>query len=345
MHAGRASFRSSDPSAHQHNPQRTTPQCYHHQPVAQVQCDKFRRRTLSQAAQRAVTQGSRAQHSTRHTARHRCVLVMASATGAAGSPLKVLVTGAGGKTGKLVLKMLLAQPDRYKATALVHSQQSAEQVQQDSGLQQNEGLFVADIAADAQGIAKALQGADALIIATSATPKMEPDYKPGEGPPRMFFPQMPEQVDWIGQKNQIDAAVQAGVKKIVLVSSMGGTDPSNMLNRIGGGKILLYKRKAEEYLMQQQGVQYTIIHPGGLIDEAGGEREIIVGVDDELMTRDNRSIPRADVAELCVQCLQLEEASNRSFDVVSKPPPGSTDYRTLLTNMTRNCNYSLGESA
>ena len=31
---------------------------------------------------------------------------------------------------------------------------------------------------------------------------------------------MPEQVDWIGQKMQIDAAKRAGVKKVVLVGSM-----------------------------------------------------------------------------------------------------------------------------
>lgn len=50
--------------------------------------------------------------------------------------------------------------------------QSAEQLQQDSSLKVNEGLFVADITADEEGIAKAMQGADALIIATSAVPKM-----------------------------------------------------------------------------------------------------------------------------------------------------------------------------
>ena len=66
-------------------------------------------------------------------------------------------------------------------------------------------------------------------------------------------------------------AVKAGVKKIVLVSSMGGTDPNNNLNKIGGGNILVWKRKAEEYLMQQSGIDYTIIHPGGLIDDAVSE--------------------------------------------------------------------------
>lgn len=69
-------------------------------------------------------------------------------------------------------------------------------------------------------------------------------------------------MDWLGQKVQIDAAKAAGIKKVVLVSSMGGTDPENMLNKLGDGNILQWKRKAEQYLMAS-GITYTIIHPGG----------------------------------------------------------------------------------
>ena len=36
-----------------------------------------------------------------------------------------------------------------------------------------------------------------------------------------------------------------------------------------------------------------------------------MGVDDEFMESGNTKIPRADVAELCVQSLTLPEASNR----------------------------------
>jgi uncharacterized protein YbjT (DUF2867 family) len=70
------------------------------------------------------------------------------------------------------------------------------------------------------------------------------------------------QIDWQGQKAQIDAAKAAGVEQVVLVSSMGGTDPNHMLNKIGEGNILQWKRKAEQYLMAS-GLKYTIIHPGG----------------------------------------------------------------------------------
>jgi nucleoside-diphosphate-sugar epimerase len=38
------------------------------------------------------------------------------------------------------------------------------------------------------------------------------------------------QVDYEGQKLQIDAAKAAGVKHVVLVSSMGGTDESCAFN-------------------------------------------------------------------------------------------------------------------
>ena len=40
----------------------------------------------------------------------------------------------------------------------------------------------------------------------------------------------------------------------------------NFLNTIGDGMILLWKRRAERYLIDS-GLNYTIIHPGGLIDE------------------------------------------------------------------------------
>lgn len=64
--------------------------------------------------------------------------------------------------------------------------------------------------------------------------------------------------------SQFDAAKAAGVGHVVVVSSMGGSQPENTLNKIGDGKILVWKRKAEEYLIAS-GLPYTIIHPGGVL--------------------------------------------------------------------------------
>lgn len=60
-------------------------------------------------------------------------------------------------------------------------------------------------------------------------------------------------MDWIGAKALIDAAKAAGVKHLVYVGSMGGTQPDNFLNSIGkqedgtGGDILLWKRLAMQF--------------------------------------------------------------------------------------------------
>ena len=69
--------------------------------------------------------------------------------------------------------------------------------------------------------------------------------------------QYPELVDYIGQIAQIDLAKKLGMNHVVIVSSMGGTDPNNFLNKVGkksdgsgNGDILLWKRKAERYLVE-----------------------------------------------------------------------------------------------
>jgi uncharacterized protein YbjT (DUF2867 family) len=56
----------------------------------------------------------------------------------------------------------------------------------------------------------------------------------------------------------ICTAKEVGAKQIVLVGSMGGTDVNHPLNSIGNGKILVWKRKAEQYLADS-GIPYTII--------------------------------------------------------------------------------------
>ena len=54
------------------------------------------------------------------------------------------------------------------------------------------------------------------------------------------------------------------------------------------------------------------------MNEAGGVRELVVGVDDQQLETDNRSIPRADVAELPVASLEYDSYQNRSFDANGK---------------------------
>ena len=196
---------------------------------------------------------------------------------------------------------------------------------------------------------RAMAGCEAVVIATSAKPAPTGETKE-DGRPVFGFPNgQPEAVDWLGQKSQIDAAIAQGPgTHVVICSSMGGTDPNHMLNSLGNGNILKWKRKAELYLIES-GRPYTIVHPGGLINEPGGERELVLGVDDSQAGTESRTVPREDVAEVIVQALLNDAYRGRSIDLRAKPVGDGAptrDFGALLDALGgRNCDYSLGEVA
>lgn len=109
------------------------------------------------------------------------------------------------------------------------------------------------------------------------------------------------------------------------------------------------RRSPTPWRQVASGLKYTIIHPGGLVDEEGGKRRLAVDVDDGLLTRKVRSIPRADVAALAVGCLGLPTAINRSFDVCADPAgegEPSGDWAALLESLGgRSCDYSINSQA
>ena len=196
--------------------------------------------------------------------------------------MKVAVTGAGGRTGSLCMKLLAQSPEFAPPRGLVRSEKSAAKVKKLLGAESDADCVIGDVS-DATSCRALCEGCDGLVILTSAVPKPKiaslvvaivskilpwMDAKR----PEFYFPDegRPELVDWAYQKNQIDAA-QGGVKKVVLVSSMGGTQIDNFLNTMGDGNILLWKRKAEMYL-KASGLDYAIVHPGGLLDKEGGKR-------------------------------------------------------------------------
>jgi hypothetical protein len=71
----------------------------------------------------------------------------------------------------------------------------------------------------------------------------------------------------------------------------------------------------------------------------------VLGVDDKLLDRNPRNIPRADVAALAVACIGLPAAANKSFDVICAPaeegaPDG--DWGAVLGQLgSSSCDYSI----
>ncbi|KAG6406775.1 hypothetical protein SASPL_134386 [Salvia splendens] len=91
----------------------------------------------------------------------------------------------------------------------------------------------------------------------------------------------------------------------ILVSCTGsGIEPTRR-------EQVLKAKKAGEDSLRRSGLGYTIIRPGPLVEEPGGQRALIF----DQGNRISQGISCADVADICVKALHDATARNKSFDV------------------------------
>jgi len=116
--------------------------------------------------------------------------------------------------------------------------------------------------------------------------------------------------DFLGNKIITDAAVAAGVNRVVQVSSIGAGNSLNTapwISRTALAKVLPLKTQAEDYLAKS-GLDYTIIRPGGLKNgtESGGG---YLSADVEAFG----FIDRADLGRLIVGCLDDDRCVDQTL--------------------------------
>lgn len=129
------------------------------------------------------------------------------------------------------------------------------------------------------------------------------------------LPQDGQRADYLGNRNLIDAAVQAKVQKFILVSSIGsGTSavalPPRAMEALR--PVLTEKEKAEHHLITS-GLTYVIIRPGGLKSEPATGNGVLTP--DPTVAG---PITRADVAALVCQCLHSSQADNQILSAVDQ---------------------------
>ena len=202
----------------------------------------------------------------------------------------IAISGASGKTGFRVAEEVLAAGDRPRlllrpASVVPASLAGCEQVRLEL--------------TDAKALDRALQGVDALVIATGARPSIDLTA--------------PMRVDAWGVQRQVDSCRRVGVRRVVLVSSLCAGRWAHPLNLFG--MILVWKRLGEQAL-ERSGLDWTVIRPGGLSErEEGVEREGIrySGPDQQ----ESDSIPRRLVARCCVEALDTPASIGRIVEVTS----------------------------
>jgi nucleoside-diphosphate-sugar epimerase len=155
-----------------------------------------------------------------------------------------------------------------------------------------------------EDVARAIQGTDAVVFAAGAGP--------GSGAPRK------DTVDRGAAVLLADAAERAGVRRYLLVSSMGVDSVADGATPEGVDEVFLAylraKLAAEQDLLARTGLSTTVLRPGALSDDPGtGHVTLARHVD-------RGSVPRDDVAAVLVALLGTG-ADGAVLELVSGPTP------------------------
>jgi uncharacterized protein YbjT (DUF2867 family) len=157
---------------------------------------------------------------------------------------------------------------------------------------------VGDLEKD-DSLAAYVRGADAVVFAAGAGP--------GSGPARK------RTVDLGGAVKLADAARETGVRRYVMVSSIGAHDPA-----FSGDAMRPYleaKAEADAYL-RGTGLDWTIVRPGSLTDDPGTG---LVRISTEPGGRG--PVPRDDVAAVLAATLVTPSTIGVTFELFSGDRP------------------------
>ncbi|TMD91949.1 MAG: SDR family oxidoreductase [Chloroflexi bacterium] len=202
--------------------------------------------------------------------------------------MKLVVLGATGRTGRLVVEQALAAG--HTVTALVRSPEKL--TIRNSGLR-----MVAGRATDAADVAQALEGADAVLSTLGGNGSVIAD----------------------STRAIVDAAHQTGVRRVIVLSSffverdrLGAV--SRLLTGLAMGSVIKDKTAGEK-LLRQSDLDWTIIYASLLKEgpDSGSVRVLPEGA----KRRISDGISRSDVAKWMVEAATTSQLNHRSVGITA----------------------------
>ncbi|MFF4017793.1 NAD(P)H-binding protein [Streptomyces sp. NPDC001843] len=164
--------------------------------------------------------------------------------------------------------------------------------------------------ASVEEVAAYLQGADAAVFAAGAGP--------GSGTTRK------ETVDKGAAVLFADAAVRAGVRRFVVVSSMGA-DPAHQGDEVFD-VYLRAKGEADAYVRGLDALDWTILRPGSLTDDAG------TGLVRLEAHTGRGPVPRDDVAAVLVELVETRATAGLTLELISGSTPVTVAVKSVAGN-------------
>jgi uncharacterized protein YbjT (DUF2867 family) len=204
--------------------------------------------------------------------------------------MDVVVAGGHGKVALRLLRLLAGRGDR--ARGLIRTPEHGPDLQA-AGAEP----VICDLERE-DDLAPFVDGADAVVFAAGAGP--------GSGPARK------RTVDLGAAVKLLDAARATGVRRYLMVSSIGAGDPAS-----GSGPMRPYlEAKAEaDAALSASDLEWTIVRPGGLTDDPG------TGLVSVGTLESGGTVTRDDVAAVLAGCLDEPRTVRKTFALLQGETP------------------------
>ncbi|PKR85311.1 SDR family oxidoreductase [Heyndrickxia camelliae] len=214
--------------------------------------------------------------------------------------MKVLVIGANGQIGKQLVQLLHDSPE-YSVRALVRTEKQVEEFEH-LGME----AILGNLEGTVEQLEEAAKTCDAVV------------FTAGSGGHTGYDKTL--LIDLDGAVKMMEASEKAGVKRFIMVSALQAHHRKNWNEKI---KPYYVAKHYADRMLEQSQLTYTIIRPGGLVNEPGtGKVKIAENLE-------RGFVPREDVAKTILAVLNEANTFHKSFDIVSGEIPISEAVKNI----------------
>ncbi|MBV7670383.1 SDR family oxidoreductase [Streptomyces halstedii] len=218
--------------------------------------------------------------------------------------MRIVIAGGHGQIAMRLERLLAARGDQ--AVGVIRDPKQSGDLQEAGA----EPLVLDLESAGVEEVAEALRGADAVVFAAGAGPNSGAERK--------------DTVDRGAAVLFADAAERAGVRRYIVVSSMGA-DPDH-----SGDEVFdVYQRakgQADAYVRSRADLDWTILRPGMLTNDAGAGRVLLA------VSTGRGPVPRDDVAAILLELLDTPATAGLTLELISGSTPVAVAVRDVAGN-------------
>ncbi|MFI9603039.1 SDR family oxidoreductase [Streptomyces sp. NPDC004069] len=218
--------------------------------------------------------------------------------------MRIVIAGGHGQIALRLERLLAARGD--EVAGIIRRAEQSEDLREAGA----EPVVLDLESASVEEVAQSLRGADAAVFAAGAGP--------GSGAARK------DTVDKGAAVLFADAAVRAGVRRHLVVSSMGA-DAAHEGDEVFD-VYLRAKGEADDHVRRQEALDWTILRPGSLTNDAGTGQV-------RLEAHTGRGpIPRDDVAAVLAELVETPATAGLTLELVSGSAPVSVAVKSVAGN-------------